>query len=376
MPIFQQDKYALPCVLGPVSSNSHNSMLHTSWIICFDSGLKRLYDWICRRSCWRACRSGWFSIFWINSRTLVLCACFTTECGNPGIRKSMSASFTIIDSWLKSSWSITDLPVLSLSVSSPTLNVSLSWTERVWELSDTVITSCVITGLPVRSCACSTLRSFLSSDERAWITLVSWTGFPVTSRPVRSEEPGFSRKELTSISWERDVFLSSCTPITSCVITGLPVRLRIGVRIGWFDWKLLDSCPISDRWACSEPHSLFHSCFKEIFGGGRGDMYTFFVKDFSSFHPNNFRNTTSWKCFLKDDCIRSSLIECQSFLNIKININPIHRILMFLPCFMHVLCMTRFIQVDRIRILMVFVHGIHRQEEYCLSLARTLTSKH
>ena len=25
----------------------------------------------CRRSCWRARRSGWFSIFWINSRTLV-----------------------------------------------------------------------------------------------------------------------------------------------------------------------------------------------------------------------------------------------------------------------------------------------------------------
>ena len=33
-----------------------------------------------------------------NSRTLVLCACFTTECGSPGIRKSMSDSFTIIDS--------------------------------------------------------------------------------------------------------------------------------------------------------------------------------------------------------------------------------------------------------------------------------------
>ena len=32
---------------------------------------------------------------------------------------------------------------------------------------------------------------------------------------------------------------------------------------------------------------------------------------------------------------------------------------MFLPCFMHVLCMTRCIQVDDIRILMFFVHGIH-----------------
>ena len=78
-----------------------------------------------------ACRSGWFSFLWINSRTLVLCACFTTECGSPGTRKSMSASFTITFSWLKSSWPITDLHVLSRSVLSPTLNVSLSWTERV-----------------------------------------------------------------------------------------------------------------------------------------------------------------------------------------------------------------------------------------------------
>ena len=33
-----------------------------------------------------------------NSRTRELSACFTTECGSPGIRKSMSASFTIIGS--------------------------------------------------------------------------------------------------------------------------------------------------------------------------------------------------------------------------------------------------------------------------------------
>ena len=99
---------------------------------------------------------------------------------------------------------------------------------------------------------------------------------PVTGRTVRSEELGSSRKELTSISWERDVSLSSCTLITSCVITGRPVRSRIGFRVGWFDWKLPDSCPTSDCWACSEPNSLFHSWREEIFGGGsRGDMYTF-----------------------------------------------------------------------------------------------------
>ena len=46
-------------------------------IICFGSWLKELCDWFCRRSCWKACRSGWFWIFWTDSRTLLLCTCFT-----------------------------------------------------------------------------------------------------------------------------------------------------------------------------------------------------------------------------------------------------------------------------------------------------------
>ena len=152
-----------------------------------------------------------------------------------------------------------------------------------------------IKSLLVLSCAFPTLGSLLSSDDRAWIALVS--------------------------------------------ITGLPVLSQFGFRTGWCDWKLLDRCPTSDRWECSEPNSLLHSCFKEIFGGGRGWHVYSFVYDFSSFHPNNFRNTVSWKCFLKDDCIRSSLIECQSLSNRKININPKYRVLMFLPCTMQLLCL-------------------------------------
>ena len=81
----QYDKHTLHCVLSSVSSNSHKSMSPTSRIICFDSGLKGLNDWRCCRSRWKACRFGWFSIFWINSRTPALCACFTIKCGSPGI---------------------------------------------------------------------------------------------------------------------------------------------------------------------------------------------------------------------------------------------------------------------------------------------------
>ena len=50
---------------------------------------------------------------------MVLCTCITTECGSPGILKSTSTSFTIIDS-------ATDLSVLLRSTSSPTFYVSLS----------------------------------------------------------------------------------------------------------------------------------------------------------------------------------------------------------------------------------------------------------
>ena len=38
--------------------------------------------------------------------------------------------------------------------------------------------------------------------------------------------------------------------------------------------------------------------------------------------------------------------------------------------------MTRFIQVDRIKILMIHVHEIHKQTEYCPSVVLILTSKY
>ena len=74
--------------------------------------VEKINDWFCRRSCWKA---------WINCRMLVLCACLLTECCNPGIRKNMSPSFTIINSWF-SSWSAMDFSIFSRSTSSSTLN--------------------------------------------------------------------------------------------------------------------------------------------------------------------------------------------------------------------------------------------------------------
>ena len=90
---------------------------------------------------------------------------------------------------------------------------------------------------------------------------------------------------------------------------------------------------------------------------------------FSRFHPNHFRNTISWESFMKNDGVRSCMIELQRFSLCKIDVDPIHRVLMFLPCCLQVLCKTRCIQVDRIRILMFFLHRIHKQKNtVCLLL--------
>ena len=93
------------------------------------------------------------------------------------------------------------------------------------------------------------------------------------------------------------------------------------------------------------------------------------------FPSEQLSDTISWACFVKNDGVRSCLIELQSFLQSKIDVDPIHRILMFLPCFVHVLCKTRCFQVDRVRILVFFVHGIHRQKEYRLSFVQILSSQ-
>ena len=73
--------------------------------------------------------------------------------------------------------------ILLRSTSSSTLNVSLSWEERTRELSFASAVSRVATGRPVLSWVCSTLKSFLSSDERT-----CWVYICLNRSPVLSEE--------------------------------------------------------------------------------------------------------------------------------------------------------------------------------------------
>ena len=102
----------------------------------------------------------------------------------------------------------------------------------------------------------------------------------------------------------------------------------------------------------------------------------FLVNDFSRFHHDSLRDTISWKRVVKDDCVRSFLIELKSFLLSKFDVNPIHRVLMFLPYFLLVPSKTRCIHVNFIWISMFLVHWIHRREEYRLYFAQILSSSY
>ena len=202
----------------------------------------------------------------------------------------------------------------------------------------------ITTGLSVLSrSASASLSVSLSFSERS------------TNKLVFSQ----SREKRVSISWalERDV----CS-----VTTGRPVP-KIGLGFGWVGW-LVVFCLSSNFW--THHPSISQGNLRRR---SRWLIY-FFVYHFSSFHPNNFRDTISWECFVKNDSVRSCLIEFQSFLQSKVDVDPIHSVLMFLPCFVHVLRKTRCVHVDRFRILVFLIQWIHRQKEYCLSFAQILTS--
>ena len=133
--------------------------------------------------------AGGSQFFWINSRTLALCSCFTIECGSPGISKSMSSSILS---------RVNSLSVLSVVISRNTSGLfctatlclsscpDLSWVcstrispvRFVWAL----ITLCVISGCPDRS------------EEQKF----SWEDFSLISRD--------QDENFTLISLDQDVF--------------------------------------------------------------------------------------------------------------------------------------------------------------------------
>ena len=80
--------------------------------------------------------------------------------------------------------------------------------------------------------------------------------------------------------------------------TGLPVLSWFGFGYGWVGWERF-ACRATSPSGCrvtSEPYSFIQSCFKEIFGGGRGDAYTFsyMTSNFPLLRRPNFVIVPPW----------------------------------------------------------------------------------
>ena len=101
-----------------------------------------------------------------------------------------------------------------------------------------------------------------------------------------------------------------------------------------------------------------------------------FIQFLSIFQSFNFYNTMGWECSLKNNCVRSCLIERLSFFDSKINIDPKYRILMSLPCSVHVSCKTWCREVNILWIFVTIISWINKQKEHCLSFAQILTSRY
>ena len=156
-----------------------------------------------------------------------------------------------------------------------------------------------------------------------------FTGFPVLS-----EEPSSLCKRLSSISCERDVF-SFLHKNTFCVLRFLrSITDWIGFGQGWFG--KLDTWCFSKRLLNEFSNWLLSNCRtqliipsgpieivfqRDLWWWSRRQVWSF-IQDFSSFQSFNFWNALSWKCPLKNNCIRSCLRECKSFFDRKINIKP------------------------------------------------------
>ena len=109
---------------------------------------------------------------------------------------------------------------------------------------------------------------------------------------------------------------------------------------GWVCWE--SSVPL----ATSEPNSRIQLSLKEIFGGDRGDSYTFSYMISPVSIRTAFRDTIGWECVVKDDGVRSRLIELKYFPLSKFYIDPVNRVLMSSPLFLLVPCKTWYFQVD------------------------------
>ena len=198
----------------------------------------------------------------------------------------MSISFNIERSWFASRQT-TGFPLLSCSTAS-------SWKERV--------------SIFLRT-GCSSLRA----NQRVSPFCHDLSLLPKSSSVLHQrnvvESFAQSRQQLGARDFHHDKERIS------------PFYHDLGLGFGWLDWELLDCWATSSLWLSN---NFWTQCFHPVMFQGnlwrrtRRRIY-FLEYDFSSFQPNNFRDTISWEGLIKNDDVRLCLIELQSLLLSKID---------------------------------------------------------
>ena len=221
-----------------------------SRIIFFDFSLNGLWALLCCRSAWSACRWLWLSIFFTSSRTL----------------KQLHAA-------IQTPWSRCLFP-------------RAVWTNRVVVHFRRVSPFLFDLRLRfrLRLCLYLNVQQTLARNSSQVSPCLRWCFRSQTRHVCRfPEHPNrmvaHSYKSPCSYNWVFGFWL--------CLL-------------GVFTTS-------SNFWT-----QLFHPI---VFKGNlrrrpRWRIY-FLVKDFSSFHHDSLRDTISWECVVKDDCVRSCLIELE-----------------------------------------------------------------
>ena len=228
-------------------------MFPAALITSRDSLLKGLNCRCCWRSRWSAFRWGWFSTFWIKSRTLASCNCFTAECGNHGMLKSMSSSLIA---------RLNSLSVLNNAMSRFSSGANCSFTVCTWAVA---------------------------------LIKLSWSIVSLLNTGVFRHITSFNhaKRDFKLEFFVKTFFIDfmgtgRCTLNNKHIFRAVkfPDRSQICLGFGWVSWENVacwtspqDCCTSLPTDCCStvEPNSWFHlvqswSCLNEIFGGCRGDM--------------------------------------------------------------------------------------------------------
>ena len=312
-------------ISASTSTISHSSVFPAAIIASFDSLLKGLNARCCWRSLWSASRWGWFSICWIKLWT---------------VNTMWSFHHHRI-------WHARDVEVDVFVIKSQ------GWTySRHHDVRENQLLALCASLLPqVSSRSIVIFHDAIVFIFHKFPRSIWRTNFLLATYQQSLGSPSFP---VSIINWFGLGWLGRTS--LNCFSKWL---------LNWFSNWLMFNCRTRLIISFGPIEIVFQ---RDLWWWSRRHVW-FLIQNFSSLQSHNFWNTISWKCSLKNNCVRSSLIECQSLPNRKIDVDPIYRVLMSLPCIVQVWCSTWYREVNMFKVFVTFISWINKQEEYCLSLA-------